>query len=188
MKGKPWSVEEEKQLRELVDAKASLEVIMGKMHKAVDSVQKKCVRLGLEVEGGGAKKIKTPSSSSGLKLPAELPSIGEALKGLVEAKTPLSVIAKKLGVSEQSVRAKIRRLGLVVEEEQRKNVCSSSLVLPEELPSVEEQLKRLELEVVVRQIQQTTTSTELPSVDEEKQLREMVQEHKRLSEIAWVFR
>jgi hypothetical protein len=61
------------------------------------------------------------------------------------------------------------------------------LVLPEELPSVEEQLKQLELEVVVRQIQQTTTSNELPSVEEEKQLREMVQEHKRLNEIAGVF-
>ena len=71
MKGKPWSVEEEKQLRDLVDAKASLEVIMGKMHKSMDSVQKKCVRLGLEVEGGDAKKIRAPSSS-GLKLPAEL--------------------------------------------------------------------------------------------------------------------
>ena len=40
------------------------------------------------------------------------------------------------------------------------------MVLPEELPSVEEQLKQLELEVVVRQIQQTTTSNELPSVEE----------------------
>ena len=55
------------------------------------------------------------------------------------------------------------------------------------MPSVEEQLKQLELEVVVRQIQQTTTSNELPSVEEEKQLREMVQEHKRLSEIAGFF-
>ena len=34
------SVEEEKQLRELVDAKASLEVIMVKMHKSMDSVKK----------------------------------------------------------------------------------------------------------------------------------------------------
>jgi hypothetical protein len=41
--------------------------------------------------------------------------------------------------------------------------------------------------VVVRQIQQTTTSNELPSVEEEKQLREMVQEHKRLNEIAEFF-
>ena len=46
-------------------------------------------------------------------MPKELPSVEEALKGLVEAKTPLSVVAKKLGVSEESVRAKIRRLGFV---------------------------------------------------------------------------
>ena len=88
-----------------------------------------------------------------------------------------------MGVSEESARAKIRRLGLVVEDEQRKNACSSSsLVLPEELPSVEEQLKQLELEVVVRQIQQTTTSTELPSVEEEKQLGTllMLKRHLRL--------
>ena len=57
---------------------------------------------------------------------------------------------------------------------EKKCACSSSLVLPEELPSVEEQLKQLELEVVVRQIQQTTTSNELPSVEEEKQLRDLV--------------
>ena len=49
------SVEEEKQLRDLVDAKASLEVIMGKLHKSVDAVQKKCVRLGLEVVGDAKK-------------------------------------------------------------------------------------------------------------------------------------
>jgi hypothetical protein len=35
-----------------------------------------------------------------------------------------------------------------------------------DLPSVEEQRKRLELEVVVRQIQHTTTSNKLPSVEE----------------------
>jgi hypothetical protein len=93
---------------------------MGKLHKSVDAVQKKCVRLGLEVVDGGAKKIRAPSSSSGLKLPVELPSVEEALKGLVEAKTPLSVVAKKLGVSEESACAKIRRLELVVEDEQRK--------------------------------------------------------------------
>jgi DNA-binding Lrp family transcriptional regulator len=36
-------------------------------------------------------------------MPKELPSVEEKLKGIVEAKTPLSVIAKKLGVSEESV-------------------------------------------------------------------------------------
>ena len=81
-----------------------------------------------------------------MKLPAELPSVEEALKDLVEAKTPLFVIAKKLGVSGESARAKIRRLGLVVEEEQRKNACSSSsseLIMPEELISIEDALKKL---------------------------------------------
>ena len=40
-------------------------------------------------------------------------SVEEALKDLVEAETSLFVIAKKLGVSGESARAKIRRLGFV---------------------------------------------------------------------------
>ena len=55
------------------------------------------------------------------------------LRALLKRKLRYSVIAKKLGVSEESARAKIRRLGLVVEEEQRKkNACSSSseLIMP----------------------------------------------------------
>ena len=52
-------------------------------------MRQKIRRLRLEVVGD-AKKIKASStSSSGLKLPAELPSVEEALKGLVEAKTSL---------------------------------------------------------------------------------------------------
>ena len=61
-------------------------------------------------------------------MPEELPSVEEALKGLVEAKTPLSVIAKKLGVSEESARAKIRRLGLE-EVEQRKKILVQLLLV-----------------------------------------------------------
>src|SRR4030065_558195 len=91
------------------------------------SSPKSCLiaRLGLEVV---ARQIQQPTTSNGL------PSVEEALKGLVEAKTPLSVIAEKLGVSEEPARAKIRRLGLE-EVEQRKNACSSSseLIMPEEL-------------------------------------------------------
>ena len=108
------SVEEEKQLRDLVDAKASLEVIMGKLHKSVDAVQKKCVRLGLEVDGD-AKKIKASStSSSGLKLPAELPSVEEALKDLVKVKAPIDVIAGKLSRKPDDVIIKCKRLKLDV--------------------------------------------------------------------------
>jgi hypothetical protein len=46
-------------------------------------------------------------------MPKELASVEETLKDLVEAKTPLFVIAKKLGVSEESACASIRRLGFV---------------------------------------------------------------------------
>ena len=66
------------------------------------------------------------------------------LISLVKAHRPLSVIADALSVTEQSVRHKIRRLGLV-EGGQPKKPCppSTDLKLPKELPSVEEALKLL---------------------------------------------
>ncbi|MBE3116999.1 hypothetical protein IMZ68_07320 [Candidatus Bathyarchaeota archaeon] len=67
-----------------------------------------------------AKSYTPTTTTTSLVLPKELPIVEEALKGLVEAKLRYSVVAKKLGVSEESARANIRRLGLVVEEEQRK--------------------------------------------------------------------
>ena len=63
------------------------------------------------------------------------------------------------------MRQKIRRLRLEVVDAKVYRT-TTSIAMPEELPSVEEQLKQLELEVVVLQIQQTTTSNELPSVEE----------------------
>ena len=86
---------------------------MVKLHKSVDAVQKKCVRLGLEVDGD-AKKIMAPSSSSGLKLPAELPSVEEALKDLVKVKAPIDVIAGKLSRKPDAVIIKCKRLKLEV--------------------------------------------------------------------------
>ena len=56
------------------------------------------------------KNTCSTTTTAQLVLPKELPSVEEALKDLAEAKTPLSVIAKKLGVSEESARASIRRL------------------------------------------------------------------------------
>ena len=55
----------------------------------------------LKLEVVGTKAYRTTTS---IVMPEELPSVEEALKDLVEAKTPLSVIAKKLGVSEESAR------------------------------------------------------------------------------------
>ncbi len=91
MKGKPWSVDEEKQLKEFVEAKAPLEVIMVKLHKSMDAIQKKCVRLGLEVVGDAKKNRASSTSSSGLKLPAELPSVEETLKDLSAALSALKI-------------------------------------------------------------------------------------------------
>jgi len=53
-------------------------------------------------------------------------------------------IAQKMGKSEQAVQKKIERLGLKVVQPQ--NICStttSELIMPEELPSIEEALKIL---------------------------------------------
>ena len=51
---------------------------------------------------------------------------------------PFDVIAAALGTTEESIRMKIKRLGLeVVEREKNQCSTSSSLSLPQELPSIE---------------------------------------------------
>lgn len=88
-KGKRWPPEKEKQLQMLVESKTDIAVIAKTLGKSVDAVQKKCARLGLEVVG--AKKKITATTTSKLKLPAELPSIEETLKTLVAALKALDV-------------------------------------------------------------------------------------------------
>jgi hypothetical protein len=79
MKGKPWTCEQEKQLRDLVTAKSSIDVIASKLEKSPEAVRKKIERLGLEVVD--LKGYRTTT----LKLPKELPSIEEALRILAGA-------------------------------------------------------------------------------------------------------
>jgi hypothetical protein len=81
MKGKPWSVDEEKQLRELVAAKTPFEVIAAKLGRGRDAVTIKCKRLGLEVVVANCYSTTTTS----LKVPEELPSVEEALLKLAGA-------------------------------------------------------------------------------------------------------
>ena len=80
------------------------------------------------------------------------PELEKALRDLVAAKTSLGVIAKKLGKPVEAVRVKVRRFGLEVVDQWKKNSCSSTtaavLVLPKELFSVEEVLKELHAAVV----------------------------------------
>ena len=79
MKGKPWSVEEEKQLRELVLAHRSLGVIVGSLGKTKGSIRCKMARTRL-VDNEQPKSER--SLSTNLVLPEELPSLEEALKRL----------------------------------------------------------------------------------------------------------
>jgi IS30 family transposase len=81
-KGKPWSNDEEKQLRTLLDEHRSVEVIAKALGKTVDSVNHKIRRLGIKEEGAS---VCVAPSSSDLVLPKELPSVEEALKILCAA-------------------------------------------------------------------------------------------------------
>lgn len=79
MKGKPWPVDKERKLRELVASGVNVAKIALTLGKSKDAILKKCSRLGLEVVG--AVKI-TQTTTSKLDLNADLPSVEEALKML----------------------------------------------------------------------------------------------------------
>ena len=79
MKGKPWTVEEEKRLRELLKARKTLPVIADFLGKTIDAVYIKCQRLGLKVVEDRALATTTSCSSK------DLPSVEEALQMLAGA-------------------------------------------------------------------------------------------------------
>lgn len=61
------------------------------------------------------------------------------LKALVDAKTPISIIAAKLGRKPIAIHVKCQRLGLALSSP----VTVAAVPLPAELPSVEETLRKL---------------------------------------------
>ena len=86
MKGKPWSVEDEKKLKDWVTSGVSVDALVfsfdGQYTK--DAIYKKMERLGLEVVDEEKKNISTTTSIE-LELPAELPSVEETLLKLSAA-------------------------------------------------------------------------------------------------------
>lgn len=76
-KGTPWNIEEEIQLKKLIESKKSVNVVAQIMNRTPNAVMLKCQRLGL-----------TPSdqvTKDALPLPDELPSVEETLKELAAA-------------------------------------------------------------------------------------------------------
>lgn len=51
-KGKPWTLEDEKRLRQLVQEGKPINVIVEVLHKTEDAAYHKCKRLGLRLEEG----------------------------------------------------------------------------------------------------------------------------------------
>ena len=87
MKGKPWTVEEEARLRQLLRANRSARAIARLMGKSRECVSMKIARLGLEVVVTQQKNsdVTTTSHLTTLVLPSELPSVEEQLKVLAAA-------------------------------------------------------------------------------------------------------
>jgi hypothetical protein len=85
MKGKPWTIDEEKQLKELIEAKTPIDVIAVKLNRQPDAVMIKCKRLKLKLEVVVAKSYTTTTTTTSLVLPKELLSVEEALKILAGA-------------------------------------------------------------------------------------------------------
>lgn len=85
-KGKPWTVETEKQLRRLREGGKIVAEIALRMNLSEDAVKQKLRRMGLKVVTL-QKSIGTTTSE--LITPEELPSVEEALKELVAAMNAL---------------------------------------------------------------------------------------------------
>ena len=85
-KGKPWTVQEERQLKTLREEGKLVSQIATVLGKSEGSIKQKLMRLGLKVVTL-EKSIGTTTSE--LIMPEELPSVEEALKDLVAAMNAL---------------------------------------------------------------------------------------------------
>ncbi len=83
-KGRPWDIDEERRLRQLVEDGKSVEEISRLMVKTQDAIKQKMFDLKLKEKRVGASR-KAVFSSSKLELPDDLPTVEETLKILAAA-------------------------------------------------------------------------------------------------------
>ena len=95
-KGKPWTVELENQLRELLQAGKSVKVVAKVLGKTENAIRQKMIKLGLVEE---KKTENNAFLSSTLVLPKDLPSVEEALLKVAAAMKAL----EKPGLSKTEI-------------------------------------------------------------------------------------
>jgi len=83
-KGKPWTVEDERKLQQLLTENKSIRSISKILGKTREAVRMKIARLGVVVDRG-EKCTRSTTTTAKMSLPDELPSIEEELKVLVAA-------------------------------------------------------------------------------------------------------
>ena len=85
MKGKPWDINEERKLRQLVEEGKDVDEICRVLVKTRDAVLSKMYGLGLKQQKEEDNGRVQRRLSSSFQLPEELPSVEEALKKLSAA-------------------------------------------------------------------------------------------------------
>jgi hypothetical protein len=93
-KGKPWTIEQENKLRELLHTGKSVEVIAKLFGKTQNAIRQKMIKLELE-----EKKNFTGLFSSTLKIPDSIPSVETVLKTALAALNAL----EKPGLSKVEI-------------------------------------------------------------------------------------
>ncbi len=86
----------------------------------------------------------------------------KTLMVMFHKRKPVDVIAAALGTTEDNVRIKMKRLGLVVVVREKNQPTTTSLSLPQELPSIGNIMKRLSAAL---------SGLEIPCIDKKKIVR-----------------
>ena len=137
---KRWAIQEETELKTLVDANATVDEIAGKLQKTPGAVIVKCQRLGLQLHVNGYVCSSVP-------LPRELLSVEEAIKMLAGAlRASVKPGLNKLEVQRLQTVANISKTykELVVDYAHYRDVEQKVKVMEEENAQLRQTLKEIQ--------------------------------------------